>query len=262
MLKQALYSFSRFFWSIYFVLTIGVIGGLFGYGLTLSLYLLALLLSPWKKASDQVRYLGENIQCLSIRFLLWIQPWLKCQTNLHGVLGFYDQFKTRRVLFIANHRSNLDTFLLISYIPGLRGLAKSSLFYNAFFAPFMYIAGFIPVDKGSPESFVKGLKLLNRKLLKRDRAVLIFPENTRCEKGFSSVNKFAAAFFALAIDSGALIVPLAIESTDRLMGRGDLLIRPYEPVKITMLPPVDASRFNDSIALRDVVWNQVKAALA
>jgi 1-acyl-sn-glycerol-3-phosphate acyltransferase len=255
------YRFSRFFWSIYFVLTIGLIGLSFGYFLTFMIYFIALLLSPWRRASERTRHFGEYVQCLSIRMLLNMQPWLKCENNFHDIVGFYDRFKTRRVLFVANHRSNLDTFLLISYIPGLRGLAKSSLFRNIFFAPFMLVAGFIPVDKGSTQSLVKGLKLLGRKLLKRDRAVLIFPETTRCEKGFNSVNKFAAAFFAVAIDSNALIVPLAIECTDQVMGRGDLLIHPHRSVKIKMLDPIDASKFNDSIALRDLVWGQVKAAL-
>jgi len=259
--KSLSYSFSRFFWSIYFVLTIGVIGLVFGYLLTFLIYFIALLLSPWLSASRRVRHFGEDVQCLAIRLLLRMQPWLHCETNFQPIRGFYDQFKTRRVLFVANHRSNLDTFLLISYIPGLRGLAKSSLFYNIFFAPFMMVAGFIPVNKGSTESFVKGLKLLGRKLLKRDRPVLIFAENTRCDKGQPSLNKFTAAFFALAIDCGALIVPIAIESTDRLMGRGDFLLHPFEPVKISMLPAVDAKKFNDSIALRDLVWGQVKAAL-
>ncbi|MBC7369932.1 MAG: 1-acyl-sn-glycerol-3-phosphate acyltransferase [Bdellovibrionaceae bacterium] len=260
--KTLLYSFSRLFWSIYFVLTIGVIGLIFGYLLTLVIYLAALAISPFENASRTVRHFGEDVQCQSIRFLLRMQPWLLCQTNFKPIQGFYEQFGTRRVLFVANHRSNLDTFLLISYIPGLRGLAKSSLFYNIFFAPFMLIAGFIPVSKGSTESFVKGLKKLGRKLLKRDRPVLIFAENTRCDKGFPSMNKFAAAFFALAIDSEALIVPIAIERTDNLLGRGDLLLNPFEKVRLTMLPPVDATKFNDSIALRDVIWGQVKAALA
>jgi len=256
------YRFSQLFWSIYFVLTIGAIGILFGYFLTFAIYFVALLLTPWHWGSDRVRHCGENTQCLSIRMLLKIQPWLHCDTNLHGILGFYNRFHTRKILFIANHRSNLDTFLLISYIPGLRGLAKSSLFYNVFFAPFMYVAGFIPVDKGSPESLIKGLKLLNEKLLQRDRSVLIFPETTRCEKGFHSVNKFSASFFSLAIESQALIVPLAIEDTDQIMGRGDLLIHPFQRVKIKMLEPVDAKKFHDSMELRDLVWNQVKASLS
>jgi 1-acyl-sn-glycerol-3-phosphate acyltransferase len=201
------------------------------------------------------------VQCLSIRLLLRLQPWLRCETNFHGILGFYERFHTRKILFVANHRSNLDTFLLISYIPGLRGLAKSSLFYNIFFAPFMYVAGFIPVDKGSPESLLKGLKRLREKLLERNRSVLIFPETTRCEKGFPSVHKFGASFFSLAIDSHALVVPLAIECTDQLMGRGDFLLNPFQPVKIKMLEPVDATQFKDSVELRDLVWNQVKAEL-
>ncbi|RYZ83202.1 MAG: 1-acyl-sn-glycerol-3-phosphate acyltransferase [Proteobacteria bacterium] len=262
MLKSLTYSFSRFFWSIYFVLTIGVIGLFFGYILTFALYVLAFLFQPLPSVSDRIRHLAENIQCLSIRALLKIQPWNRCQTNFQPILGFYEQFNTRKILFIANHRSNLDTFLLISYIPGLRGLAKSSLFQNIFFAPFMIVAGFIPVDKGSPGSLVRGLKAMKEKILDKNRAVLIFPETTRCEKGAKSMNKFAAAFFALAIDAGALIVPIAIENTDAVMGRGDFLIHPFQNVRITMLPPIDAKIFTDAMGLRDLAWAQVKAALA
>ncbi|WP_413293205.1 lysophospholipid acyltransferase family protein [Bdellovibrio sp. HCB185ZH] len=255
------YRFHRIFWSIYFALTIGVIGILFGYLLTFAIYLVAVLFTPWQWASDRIRYAGEYVQCLAIRFLLKIQPWLRCETNLHDIVGFYDRYKTRRIIFVANHRSNLDTFLLISYIPGLRGLAKRSLFYNIFFAPFMVVAGFIPVEKGSPNSLMVGLKLLRDRLLLRNRSVLIFPETTRCDKGFPSVNKFGSAFFSLAIESRALVVPLSIQGTDQVMGRGDLFIHPFQPVKINLLPAVDASQYQDAVHLRDSVWGQVKAAL-
>jgi 1-acyl-sn-glycerol-3-phosphate acyltransferase len=259
--KSPLYSFSRIFWSIYFVLGIAIIGGIFGYIVTLALFLLSVLLFWFPKASTQVRYLAEFVQCVCIRFLLKIQPWLVCETNLPAIKGLYDVIGTRRVLFVANHRSNLDTFLLISYIPGLRGLAKRSLFYNFFFGLFMYFAGFIPVEKGSSESYLAGLNALRDKLLKRDRPVLIFPENTRCDKGFPSVRKFSSGVFDKAIESEALIVPLVIENTDRLMGRGDFFINPFEPVKITMLDPVIAKNYKDSRDLRDDVWKMIRTGL-
>jgi 1-acyl-sn-glycerol-3-phosphate acyltransferase len=263
MAKSPFYSFSRILWSIYFVLGIAVIGAIFAYMVTLSLFIVAFLLFPFPRLSEKVRHLAEYVQCLSIRFLLSIQPWLNCETNLPPITGFYDHFgQTRKILFVANHRSNLDTFLLISFIPGLRGLAKRSLFYNFFFGIFMLIAGFIPVDKGSPESFLLGLNALRDKLLRKNRPVLIFPENTRCEKGYQSVRKMSAAVFGIAIESQALVVPLVIENTDRLMGRGDFLLNPFEPVKITMLPAIEASRYVNSKILRDDVWNLIQAGIS
>ena len=257
-----MYKIRRLLWSIYFVLSIGVIGLLFGYVLTLSLYLIAFAFSFWPAASEKIRHFAEAVQCLSIRMLLRLQPWLKCETNLHPIVGFYDKLGTRKVLFVANHRSNLDTFLLISYIPGLRGLAKSTLFYNVFFAPYMWAAGFVPVHKGSAQSFVDGVRHLGDRLLMKNRAVLIFPENTRCDKGFLSVQKFSSAVFMLAIQTKSLIVPLVMKNTDGLMGRGDLLIHPGAPVQITMLEPVDAGRYSDEKELRQLVWNQIAAGVS
>lgn len=259
--KNLLYNFSRIFWSIYFVIGIAIIGGIFGYIVTLSLFVLSHLLSPFSKLSTFIRHQAEYVQCLCIRMLLKLQPWLRCETNFPSIVGFYDQLGTRNVLFVANHRSNMDTFLLISYIPGLRGLAKKSLFYNIFFAPFMYVCGFIPVEKGSSESFVKGLGMLRDKLLKRNRPVLIFPENTRCEKNFSSVQKFSAAVFSIAIESKALLVPLVIESTDQLLGRGDLFIHPFTQVQIKMLEPIVAANYTDAQELRDHTWSLIHSEL-
>lgn len=260
--KSPFYSFSRFFWSIYFVMGIAIIGGIFGYIVTMALFLLSFALFPFPTLSTKIRHLAEYVQCVCIRFLLKIQPWLECETNLPAITGFYDNFKTRRILFVANHRSNLDTFLLISYIPGLRGLAKKSLFYNVFFGPMMFIAGFIPVVKGSSESFISGLGMLRDKLLRNDRPVLIFPENTRCDKGFSSVRKFSSAAFSIAMESQALIVPMTIQNTDQLMGRGDLLLHPHQPVKIKMLDPIPAANFQDSQKLRDHVWSLIQSGLS
>jgi 1-acyl-sn-glycerol-3-phosphate acyltransferase len=260
--KSTFYSFSRFWWSIYFVLGIAVIGGIFGYIVTMSLFILSFLLTPIERLSTPVRHLAESIQCVCIRFLLKIQPWLKCKTNFPEIIGFYDHFKTRRILFVANHRSNLDTFLLISYIPGLRGLAKKSLFYNVFLGAFMVVAGFIPVEKGSSESFVTGLAALRDRLLKRDRPVLIFPENTRCDKGFASLRKFGAAIFNIAIESDALIVPIVIRNTDHLMGRGDFFLNPHEPVSLEMLEGIKARDFTDPQELRDVIWKKIELNLS
>ena len=256
------YKVARIFWSIYFVLTIGIVGIICGYFLTFFVFFMAFLLSPWSWLSEKIYHLAEDIQCLSIRMLLRMQPWLKCRTNFPSVVGFYRQFSHRRIVFVANHRSNFDTFLMISYVPGLRGLAKSTLFYNVFFAPFMWVAGFIPVHKGSPESFLEGLNLLKEKVLERNRAVLVFPENTRCEKNFAGIQKFSGAFFSLAMKADAVIVPVVIDASDQVLGKGDLLLRPCHQVRIQMLAPIEARQYSDFVELKESIWRQMNEVLA
>jgi 1-acyl-sn-glycerol-3-phosphate acyltransferase len=226
-----------------------------GYVTTVSILLLSMILSPFEWISTKLRYLAEGVLCYSIRFLLWSQPWLKCHHNFQPIFGFYDQYKTRKVMFVANHRSNLDTFLLISLIPGLRGLAKSSLFYNIFFAPIMLLIGFAPVKKGSIDGFLVGLKMLKTKILDRNRAVLIFPETTRCEKNFSSIQKFSSAVFDVAIESSALVVPIFIQDTDQSLGRGDLLLNPYNPLAMKIFSAIQTSDFKNATELSKHVRN-------
>jgi 1-acyl-sn-glycerol-3-phosphate acyltransferase len=255
------YKINQIFWSIYFLLGIALIGFSLGYVTTMSIYALSLLTFPFKKFSLRLRAFAETFQCLCIRLLLKMQPWLNCEDNFQPIIGFYDQYKTQKIIFVANHRSNLDTFLMISFIPGLRGLAKKSLFYNIFFLPFMLIMGFIPVDKGSPSSFIQGLKSIRTKLLDRNHPVLIFPENTRCPKGHPTLQKFSESIFKMAMDAGALIVPVAIKNSDQLLGRGDLFLTPFVPVKLTIFQAINANDFDDAKALSQKVWNTLSVGL-
>ncbi len=146
---------------------------------------------------------------------------------------------------------------MISLVPGLRGLAKKSLFYNLFFAPIMFISGFIPAEKGNLNSYYKGLRRLKTDILDRNRPVLVFPETTRSEKNFPSIGKFSVAIFEIAIESQCLIVPVYIQGTDQLMGRGDLFLNPYQPIELKSLPSIHTNQFNSAAELSKYVWNQL-----
>ena len=252
--------FYRTLWSIYFAISIGIIGLVMGYGFTLPAYLLIMVTSPFPTLSLKIRHWTENIYCLSIRFLLLLQPWLQCTSNFQSIFSFYRSFSSRKILFVGNHRSNLDTFLLISFIPGLRGLAKQSLFYNILFAPIMLLTGFVPVRKGSTESFLMGLEKIKEKILNKNRSALVFPENTRCEKNFSGLGKMTSSFFSLAIETKALVVPVAIHNSDAIMGRGDFLIYPGH-VRIEMLPAIESTLYTSAKQLSQVVQSQILGAL-
>jgi 1-acyl-sn-glycerol-3-phosphate acyltransferase len=158
-------------------------------------------------------------------------------------------------MVVANHRSNLDTFLLIALIPGLRGMAKKSLFYNIFFAPPMLLNGFVPVSKGNLNSFFDGLKLLQKKILMKNRPALVFPETTRCKKNFVGIGKFSDAVFKAAIEAKTIIVPILITDTDQILGRGDFFIRPYTRAKLTIFDPMAAISYKNENELSVHVKN-------
>ena len=121
--------------------------------------------------------------------------------------------------------------------------AKKSLFYNIFFAPFMLLIGFVPVDKGNVRSFLEGIQLLRTKILMKDRPALVFPETTRCQKNAAGLGKFSEAVFKAAIDAEALVVPVLIKGTDDILGRGDFLINPYILCELTIYEPIVANKY-------------------
>ncbi len=263
-----LYNVKRLLWSLYFVLTLVVIGFFLGYVLTMGLALLSFFVSQFNvKLGARLRHFTESFQCASIRFLLVIQPWLEIKTNhqaWRGTFKYFDDIGTRKVIFVANHRSNLDTFIMLSYFPGLSGLAKRSLFYNLAFLPFMLFMGFIPVQKGDLNGFRDGVKKLKSQILDSERPVLIFPETTRCAKYFEGANKFSLSVFKLALESEALLVPICLKNTDRVLGRGDWLLHPHQASELLILTPIDCSKnlaFKDSKTLADCVHKILSTAL-
>jgi 1-acyl-sn-glycerol-3-phosphate acyltransferase len=252
--RKLIYSFEKILWSIYFLITLALIGLIMGYLVTGTIFLLSWIVQVFNpELSLKLMLLAEYIQCWSIYFLLKIQPWFNCKNNFQSIYGFYDVYKTRKIMVVANHRSNLDTFILISLIPGLRGMAKKSLFYNIFFAPIMFLIGFVPVDKGNLKSFIKGINLVKTKILMRNRPALVFPETTRCQKNAQGIGKFSDAVFKAAIESNALVLPILIQGTDQILGRGDFLINPHASAEFTIYNPIVANKYaNESDLSGDI----------
>ncbi len=257
-IPKFLHQLNRFFWSLYFLFSILIIGTIFGYICTFLLFLIGKALRFFFSIEPKsLNSFTEKFFAQSIRILLVLQPWLRCKTNFPKSFKFTQYIKmnceSERLLFIANHRSNLDTFLLISWIPGLRGMAKSSLYYNFLFAPFMWVIGFIPVEKGNSNSFMEGLQKIRIQMLEKNIPVLIFPENTRSIKGGANLGKWSQSVFKIAIDANATIIPVVIKNTDRVLGKGDLLITPFEPIEVKMLKPIESKNYTDFIQLSKTV---------
>jgi 1-acyl-sn-glycerol-3-phosphate acyltransferase len=111
------------------------------------------------------------------------------------------------VLVVSNHQSHFDPPLVGIGCPRrMNYLARDTLFR---FAPFRWLirpVDAIPIDREGIG--LGGIKESLRRL-KRGEMVLIFPEGTRTRDG--QIAAFRPGFTALAVRSGAAILPVAIE---------------------------------------------------
>jgi 1-acyl-sn-glycerol-3-phosphate acyltransferase len=149
----------------------------------------------------------------SLLSLAWYEL-LRRGLQLLGVVIYRVRYSGRQnipaeggVLAVCNHQSHFDPPLVGLGCPRMMNyLARDTLFG---FAPFRWLirsANAIPIDREG--SGLGGIKE-SLKRLKRGEMVLVFPEGTRTSDG--KIAAFRPGFTALAVRSGAAILPVAID---------------------------------------------------
>jgi 1-acyl-sn-glycerol-3-phosphate acyltransferase len=117
-------------------------------------------------------------------------------------------------IYVANHESQADPFL-ISLLPWeMKWLAKASLFRLPFAGWCLRMAGDIPVERGDAASAKEAMDKC-RQWLALGVPLLIFPEGTRSPDG--SLGRFRDGAFRLALETGAQIVPVAVCGTHKAL---------------------------------------------
>ena len=122
----------------------------------------------------------------------------------------------RPYVAVSNHESYADIFL-ISHLPWeMKWLGKEQLFKIPFLGWMMWLAGDIPVKRGTRESIVAAMNGCRDKLTQR-LSVMIFPEGTRTPDG--ELLPFKDGAFRLAIENHAPILPIVVAGTRRAMAK-------------------------------------------
>lgn len=133
-------------------------------------------------------------------------------------------------VFIANHMSMLDTFLLPGIILPFHGVTfvvKEALLRYPVFGAIMRAVRPIAVERQNPRKDLKVVLEEGRRLLGAGRSVIIFPQATR----FASFNTemFNTLGIKLARKAGVPVVPVALKTDFQQNGR---LIKEMGPVKL------------------------------
>jgi len=178
----------------------------------------------------------HSVFCMLARILLAVQPGLCCK------LGVKLPKTDRKILLIANHRSNLDVFSFLAQVPGLRIVANDKLFKIPFFGLLLKLKRQIHVKGSTWDSLDKCMQQMREGMMNKE-PILFFPELKRCEKGTVGTSKFLLAPFNLAISEDALIVPLVVSKTDYIWPKGVVGVNYEHEFKSYSLDSIDSREF-------------------
>jgi 1-acyl-sn-glycerol-3-phosphate acyltransferase len=155
---------------------------------------------------------------------------------------------TGALIVAPTHESFLDPLVVGCYLPrGMRYMARRTLFVKIddhgerrrlFASWFGRWAGVIEIDRdGGDRSALKKCA----EALAAGEAVLVFPEGTRSTDG--QVREFRKGVALLALRSGAPVLPVSVEGTRRIWGKGRRLPRfGRGPVRLVYGEPVRYQR--------------------
>ena len=160
-------------------------------------------------------------------------------------------------VFAANHHSHLDTPLLLSALPTpwrhrvVIGAAADYFFGTRITGALSaLVIGAIPIDRSKVS---RSSTDLARDLIAEGWSLVVFPEGGRSKDGWGQPFRGGAAFIAQR--SNIPVVPVHIEGTGRILGKGSSLPRPSRTT-ITFGEPLhcgedeDVRAFNQRIEAR------------
>ncbi len=143
--------------------------------------------------------------------------------------------RTGAVILAANHVSNADPILAGAWIAGalrrrrIHWLGKRELFDWPVFGWMCALGGVHPVDRSTAD--VEAYRLATR-ILEKGYVLLIFPEGTRSPTGELQEAKDGMA--QLALRTGAQILPIGINDSDRVWPKGRRFPAPMPRRRVTV----------------------------
>jgi 1-acyl-sn-glycerol-3-phosphate acyltransferase len=145
-------------------------------------------------------------------------------------------------VFVVNHLSFFDTYCM-AMLPqfDISFAVRAWPFRMFWYAPFMQLARYIDVESAGWEYVAEA----GKQILDEGSAVLFFPEGHRSKDG--ELQRFFSGAFQLAIESGAVIIPLCLTGSGDLLPPGRWWLKPAR-IKMRALPAVDPAEFQGESA--------------
>lgn len=180
-----------------------------------------------------------------LNFFLAYSNWL-----LFNSVNFINQqnLTTQQpIIFVANHQSMYDIPALIWYLrkhhPKFISkieLTKNipSISYN------LKVGGGANIDRKDSKQAVSELIKLGRRMKENNWSTVIFAEGTRAKDGKLKPFQVGGIATLLKVVPSALVVPIAIENSWKIVRYGMYPLTALNPVKWTVLAPIDQTDKN------------------
>ena len=156
------------------------------------------------------------------------------------VRGQENLWKKRPAVFIFNHQSSADIFLVSKLIrKNATGIAKKELKFMPIIGQMMTAAGVIFIDRSNREKAIEAMKPAVD-ALKSGTSIIIFPEGTRSKT--YRLGDFKKGAFHLAMQAGVPIVPVVIRNAHDAMPLGSNVFRSVA-IEVIVKDPIDTKRW-------------------
>jgi 1-acyl-sn-glycerol-3-phosphate acyltransferase len=127
-------------------------------------------------------------------------------------------------VFASNHQSMIDVPTLFVALPApLRFVVKRELRAVPFLGWYIGAMGMVFVDRAGRRDAVRSIRRVPE-ILRAGESVACFPEGTRSRDG--TIGPFKGGPFAMAIEAGVPVVPVALIGTGAVLPRSGFRVRP------------------------------------
>jgi len=145
--------------------------------------------------------------------------------------------KTKGIIYVCNHQSNLDIPAIIRGIENndVGFVAKKEMKSWPFYGLWMKKMKCVFLDRKNPREGIKDIKEAVE-IIKQGYPTLIFPEGERSLTG--EIGSFKKGSFKLALDTKGIIIPLTIKGTFDIQKKGESTMRRGKNVKLFIDNPI------------------------
>lgn len=199
------------------------------------------------------REIGDRrLRWWSERLLRFIR--LRCRVvNPDGV----ELPRGRPVILMSNHSSLYDVPLIFHALPGsIRMLTKKELFRVPIWGRGLAAGEFLSIDR---KDRTQALRDLGRAREKMESGIVLWvgPEGTRSRDG--RLGTFKKGGFMLALEIGAVIVPLGIRGSRDVLPAKTLRFELGREAEVRIGRPIDAADY--TLATRDALMRDVEQSI-
>jgi 1-acyl-sn-glycerol-3-phosphate acyltransferase len=219
-----------------------------------------LFFSLLSRISPKAKTLYYIIIFLGAKLYICLSPIRFDEKNVSVINDFSKNFSKDKFLVVANHRSHLDVFILLTIVFKMRAVANAKLFKIPGLGLVMKLLGNFPMERGNIEVYKRTLKNIQQ-AFNDQHTVLFFPEMTRCHPGEEGIQKFRLTAFQLARENNIQIIPIVLSDTDFVWPKGHVGMDFRKKISVVALKAVNPKDFSNSADLSIYVHTMMEKKL-